>query len=71
MRTKARLDHEIKRDIEQLKVTARPGITHIHLIPCDFARVKHDPKYFGATMWSNDHIMTPINGRLVEVVPLT
>ena len=71
MRTNARLDPEIKRDIVRVKLHARPGLTHIHLIPCDFARVKHDPKYFNTTLWSNGRIMTVHDGHLIEVVPVT
>ena len=71
MRKHARLDPEIKRDIVRVKLHSRPGLTHIHLIPCDFARVKHDPKYFDATEWRDGRIMTVLKGKLVEVVALS
>ena len=70
MRINARLDHEIKRDIETLKAHARPELSCIHLIACDFARVKHDPAYFDATKQDDGRIMTVHNSELIEVVSL-
>ncbi len=70
MRINARLDHEIKQDIELLKHHARPEMSCIHLIKCDFARVVHDPKYFDATKQDDGRIMTVHNSELVEIVAL-
>jgi len=70
-RTEARPDCMIKVGIEQLKTHARPGLRHIHLIECDFARVKRDPNYFDATMQPNGRIVTVFNSRLIELVALT
>ncbi len=70
MRINARQDHEIKQDIELLKLRARPTMACIHLIKCDFARVVHDPKYFDATKQDNGRIMTVHKSKLIEIVSL-
>ncbi len=69
-RTEARPDCMIKVGIEQLKIHARPGLKNIHLIECDFARVKRDPNYFDATQQPDGRIVTVFSSRLIELVSL-
>ncbi len=71
MRKNARQDHEIKHDIELLKSRSGSGLTHIHLIKCDFERVVHDPQYFDATKQDDGRIVTVLNSRLIEVVSVS
>ncbi len=67
-RTTARPDYLIAVDVERLKTNARPGLKHIHLIECDYARVVRDPNYFDATKQPDGRIVTVLNSQLIELV---
>lgn len=70
-RTKARSDKEILSYIQIAKRTGRATMTHIHLQPCDFARLKENPAMFDCTLMDSGRMVTTLSGRLLDVAALS
>ena len=60
---------EIQGYIRTVKAFAREDLESVHLLPCDFEKVRLKPSAYDVTEQSDGRLVTTFRGRLIDVLP--
>ena len=60
---------EIAKGIRTIKMHARDDLPAIHLVPCDYQKVKRKPANYGASTQQDGSIVVAFRGRLIPILP--
>jgi hypothetical protein len=60
---------EISQGIRRVLAYAREDLPAIHLVPCDYEKVRRKPSNYGASTKEDGSIVVSFRGRLVPILP--